>query len=55
MTLTEAMLALVKDHCYGRHQRSHPRCSICVQRRQVGPEWVRRARAGELPAKELGA
>lgn len=51
MTLTEATLALVKDHCYGRHERSHPQCPVCAQRTQ--PEWIKRMQTEGLPAKEM--
>jgi hypothetical protein len=52
MTHTEAILAIIKDHCYGRHGRSHPQCPVCVQQRPKGPEWVRRMHEQGLPAKD---
>jgi hypothetical protein len=52
MTRTEAIVALVKDHTYGRHARSHPDCPVCEQRPQA-PEWVQRAQESRLPVKTL--
>ena len=52
MTRTEAIVALVKDHTYGRHARSHPDCPVCAQGPTM-PEWVRRAQESRLPVREV--
>jgi FAD/FMN-containing dehydrogenase len=54
MTRTEAIVALVKDHTYGRHARSHPDCPVCARREDAVSPWVRRAQDGRLPTRITG-